>query len=189
MCQVALLYSIGSWLKPMPGRPALLNDVESVPPVARLLDRRRAHDADVLERLQELADDRGRLRRAEDARAARAARAGVDVQVRDELRVLGLLCFERAEVLLHVCLRSEEALFLAAPQRDADRAPWLDANRLEYPRGFHHHRAADRVVGGAGCRVPRVEVAAEHDDFVLLVRPGDLGNRVVGGFSLGVDAC
>ena len=32
-----LAYSMPSWLKPMPGSPALLNDVLSVPPVARLV--------------------------------------------------------------------------------------------------------------------------------------------------------
>ncbi len=33
-----LLYSIGSCTKPMPGKPTLLNDVESVPAMARLLE-------------------------------------------------------------------------------------------------------------------------------------------------------
>ena len=83
---MCVLYSIGSWLKPMPGSPALLNDVLSVPPTARLRRRRRADDAEVLERRERLADDRRGRRRTEDAGAARAAGAGVDVQVADELR-------------------------------------------------------------------------------------------------------
>ena len=53
------------------------------------------------------------------------------------------------------------------------------ADRLEDARRFHHHRAADRVVGRAGRRVPRVEVAAEHHDFVLLVGAGNFRDRVV----------
>ena len=100
---------------------------------------------------------------------ARAAGAGVDVEVAGEVGVFGLRILERAEVLLHVRLRAEQPLLLAAPQRQADRAARLDADRLQDPDGFHHHRAADRVVGRAGRRVPRVEVAAEHHDFLRLV--------------------
>ena len=34
---MCVLYSIGSWLKPIPGRPALLNAVLSVPAITRLV--------------------------------------------------------------------------------------------------------------------------------------------------------
>ena len=54
-----------------------------------------------------------------------------------------------------------------------------DADRLE------HRRAADRVVGGAGRRVPRVDVAAEHHHFLRLVGAGNLGDDVVGGRAFG----
>ena len=37
-----------------------------------------------------------------------------------------------------------------------------------------------RVVGRAGAAVPGIHVAAEHDDLVLQVGAGDLGDRVVG---------
>ena len=82
-------------------------------------------------------------------------------------------------MLLDVSERAEESFLFAAPQRDANRAPRPHADRLQDPRRLHHHRAADRVVGGACRRVPRVEVSAEHDDLVLLVRARDLRDRVV----------
>ena len=82
-------------------------------------------------------------------------------------------------MLQHVGLRTEQPFFLAAPERDADRATWLDADRLQNARRLHHRRAADRVVGRAGRRLPRIEVTAEHHHFVLLVAAGDFRDRVV----------
>src|ERR1051325_7933467 len=125
---------------------------------------RGAEYLQVLERLEHVAHDRRRRRRAEDARAARTAGAAVDVEIRVERREFGLRRFERSEVLLHVRLRSEQPFFLAAPQGDADRPARRDAQRLQDPRSLHHHRAADRVVGRAGRGLPRVEMAAEHQD-------------------------
>ena len=45
---------------------------------------------------------------------------------------------------------------------------------------FHHHRAAGRVVGGAGAAGPGIEMRAEHDDFVFLVAARQLGDHVEG---------
>jgi len=45
-------------------------------------------------------------------------------------------------------------------ERDADRAARLGADSGQDPNCLHHHRATDRVVGGASRRVPRVEVTA-----------------------------
>ena len=70
-----------------------------------------------------------------------------------------------AEVLLDVADRAEVVLLFAGPERDADRPPRLHADRLEDPHRFHRDGDAGAVVGGAGARVPRVEVAAEHHDF------------------------
>ena len=80
-----------------------------------------------------------------------------------------------AEVLGDVGARAEQALLLAAPEADADGPPGLEVERLEDPDGLHRHGHAGRVVGGAGAAVPGVHVAAEHDDLVLQVGAGDLG--------------
>ena len=85
-------------------------------------------------------------------------------------------------------LRSEQALFLAAPERDANRAARLHANRLQDARGFHHHGAADRVVRRARGGVPGIEMAAEHHDFIGLVGAGNLRDGVVGRLALRIDA-
>src|SRR5450759_2990295 len=90
----------------------------------------------------------------------------------------------RAEGLLDVGQRSEQPFFLAAPEGDADRAPRLDAERLEDARRFHHDGAAHGVIGRAGRHVPGIEVAPEHDDLVLLVAAGNLRDRVVRGVAL-----
>ena len=58
----------------------------------------------------------------------------------------------RREVLRDVAARSQEPLLLAAPERDADRAPGLDAERLEDPDGLHRRDDAGAVVGRARAR-------------------------------------
>ena len=77
-----------------------------------------------------------------------------------------------AEVLAHVGARAEQALFFAAPERDADRAARPGADRFQDPQRFHHRRAAGRVVGGAGRERMRVEVGAEQHDFAARSLPG-----------------
>ena len=150
--------------------------------------RGRAQDAEVLQRRDRLAKNRPRRRRTEHRHPAHAARAVVDVEVAGELRVLGLRLLSGAEVFAHVGLRAEQPLFLAAPQRHADGAPRLDAGRHQNARRLHHDRAADRVVGRAGGRMPRIEVPAEHDDFVGLVGARNFRDDVVARPSLGMGA-
>ena len=70
---------------------------------------------------------------------------------------------------------------LTAPQPHADRRRGLAPTGLKDAHRLHHDRAADRVVGRARRRVPRIEVAAEHDDFVRFISAGDFGDRVVRG--------
>ena len=96
---MCVLYSIGSWLKPMPGRPALLNDVLSVPPVARLLVALAPATPQVGERRERLPQDRGGFRRPEDRCAADAARAGIHIEIGVELGKLRLGILDRAEML------------------------------------------------------------------------------------------
>ncbi len=85
----------------------------------------------------------------------------------------------RAEVLLHVELRAEQALLFARPQADANRAARLGVDSFQNAHGFHHHDGSRSVVGGAGTGVPRVEMGADHHDFVFLVGAGNFGDGVV----------
>ena len=98
----------------MPGKPTLLNDVESVPAVARLLEA-DAPIAEILEGLQQLPDDRGRLRRSKTP-APRAVRFPDRCSGRRPASRIRALRFEGAEVLLDVGERTEQALLLAAPE-------------------------------------------------------------------------
>ena len=75
----------------------------------------------------------------------------------------------RAEVLLHIVLRSQQALLFPAPQPDANGAPRLDIERLQYTNGFHHHDRSSAIVGRARARVPRIQMRAEHHNFVFSV--------------------
>ena len=67
----------------------------------------------------------------------------------------------------------------------------MDVELLEDAHHLHGDRAAGSVVGGAGAVVPRVEVAADHDDLIFLRPAGDLRDDVerigVGGVPLRLD--
>ena len=65
----------------MPGRPAALNEVLSVPPVRRLDVATDLGDAEVGEPRHGGAEHRGGFRRAEHRQPADASRAAVDVDV------------------------------------------------------------------------------------------------------------
>ena len=60
------------------------------------------------------------------------------------------------------------------------RAAQPQAGLLQDSHRLHHHGRSGRVVGRPGAAVPRVEVAAEDDDLVGLVGPGDLADDVEG---------
>ena len=81
---------------------------------------------------------------------------------------------------LHVADGAEVVLLLAGPEREPDRPPRRDANRLQDADRLHRHRRTRAVVGRAGRRMPRVEVAAEHHHFVFQRRigPRQLGDDV-----------
>ena len=156
---------------------------------ARSADRRRgAQHPEVRQGRDRLAQHGGRLGRTEHRQAARATGAVVDVEVAGKRLEGGFRLLGSAEVLAHVGLRTEQALLLAAPQRDADRPPRLDADGRQDARRLHHHGAADGVVGCTGAGVPRVEMAAEHHDLVRLVGAGNLRDGVVGGAPLRMQA-
>ena len=84
----------------------------------------------------------------------------------------------RREVLVDVRARAVEALLLAGPEADADRAARLHVQGLQDPHDFHRDDRAGAVVRRARAAVPRVEVGADHHDLVLLVGARDLGDRV-----------
>src|SRR5579864_1692081 len=114
---------------------------------------------------------------------ANLARAIVDVEVGGDFCLLGLqrdwpgfaakqcrhvfhrgIVHTRArpEVLLDISLRAEQTFFFAAPQSDADSAPRLDVEGLQYANGLHHDNASSSVIGGAGSGMPGIEMSAEH---------------------------
>src|SRR5947207_15559156 len=114
----------------------------------------------VSERIHPRLEDRRDRLVALQVHAANLARPVVDVEVARELRVLRLQLHDGrvCVVRFHVLLRSEEPLFLAAPQADAYCAAQLDAAGLEDAHRFHHHGGSGRVVGRAGAAVPRIEM-------------------------------
>src|SRR6185503_5732542 len=87
-----------------------------------------------------------------------------------------------AEVIAHVGARTEQALLLSGPQRDAHRALHRQVERLQNAQRLQHHRGTGGIVGRAGARVPRVEMRAEHYNLVLEPRigPGNLADDVEG---------
>ena len=109
--------------------------------------------------------------------AERPAASGIVVQVDGEL----IACGRRVEVLREVGAGAEQPLLLAAPERRADRAPRLGAERAEDAHRLHHGDRAVRVVGGAARGVPRIEVPADQHDLIAQrgIASRDLGDDVV----------
>ena len=180
-----LLYSIGSCGAPMPGRPATANAPLSLPPSTRADDDDAPKTPQSSNGLRNCASTMPASGGPKIVRAAHAARAVVDVPVaRRAWRSPAVGASADAEVPLDVVERSEQSLFFAAPERDADRAARLRADGLQDARGLQHDRAADRVVGRAGRARPRVEMAAEHHDFVGFVGAGESRRPYVGRLAL-----
>src|SRR5205807_979154 len=95
-------------------------------------------------------------------------------------RVLRLLVLKTAKMLLHVRQRAEQSLFFAAPQRNANRPPRFYVQGRQNPNRLQHHRRTDAVVGSSRRVMPGVVMASEHDDFVFLVRAGNLPRASTG---------
>src|ERR1700722_5279967 len=85
-----------------------------------------------------------------------------------------------AEVLLDVGAGAEQALLFTSPEPDADGAAHLYTGGFENADGFKHDGGAGAVVGGACAGLPRIEVAAQHDDFVGLgfIGAGDFADDI-----------
>src|SRR5262249_22366766 len=74
-----------------------------------------------------------------------------------------------AEMFFDKRPRAQQALFLAAPESDANCSPRLQVQGLEDANGFHGDRDASPIVGGACAAVPRVHVSSQHDDLLFQV--------------------
>src|SRR5262249_24601703 len=131
--------------------------------------------------------------------AANLARAVVEVEIGRELLVSGFdrdrsrrsprrparratrrpWNWARGVMLVDVSARSDQSLLFAAPQSDADRAARLDAERLNDPHDLHRDSRSRAIVRGAGSRMPRIEMAADHHDLVLQIGAGDFGDHIV----------
>ena len=82
-------------------------------------------------------------------------------------------------MLRDIPLRAKQALFLAAPQADANRAAWLQVQSLKNANCLHHHEGSGSIVSCSRAAVPGVEMSAEHHQFILLVCARNLGDGVV----------
>src|SRR6266700_6452530 len=150
---------------------------------ASIADSECVH-AEIVERDHPRGKDGGNHFVALKVDAANLAGAVVDVVVGVELGMLGsgLHDFGIGEMLLDVSAGAEQALLFAGPQTDAHGTAHLEAGGLENADSFEHYGGTCAVVGGAGSRVPRIEVSAKHDDLVGLgfVRAGDFADDVEG---------
>src|SRR5262249_20640569 len=127
--------------------------------------------------------------------AANLASAVVEVEIGRELFVSG---FERERawrsprraplrpwgwargvMFFNVSARADQSLLFAAPESDPDCAGRLDAERLNDPHDLHRDSRSRAVVRGAGSRMPRIEMAADHHDLVLQIGAGDFSDHVV----------
>ena len=161
--------------------------------------------SEVLQRLHPGLEDRPDLEVLLEIDAADAARAVVVVEISRDLGVVGLgqefggvsegippvllqflevqlvqaLLVGVPEVTGDVAARAVEALLLAGPESRPDGPPRLDAEGLEDADRLHGHGAAGGVVHRPRPAGPGVEMPAEHDQLVLLIRAGDLGRDIV----------
>ena len=83
-------------------------------------------------------------------------------------------------MLLHIAVGTKFSLLFARPQAHANRAPRLHVQRIQNAHHFHRHDRSRAVVGRAGRGGPRIEVPADHHDFIFQLRigAGNFGDRV-----------
>ena len=87
---------------------------------------------------------------------ANPAASVVQIEIPRQLAVFGALLHRRwiGEMRLDVGTRTEQPLFLSAPQPDADRSIELQVQRLENACHLDHHSASRTVVGRARSGMP-----------------------------------
>ena len=83
-------------------------------------------------------------------------------------------------MLLGVRLAAAQAVLFVREQDDADRAGWLEAELRDRLQGLHHRDDTGTVVVRALADVPRIDVAADHDEFVGLLAAAQLADHVLG---------
>jgi hypothetical protein len=69
------------------------------------------------------------------------------------------------EVIADVGFRAQQSLFLAAPQRETQRALRRGADRFENAEGLERDDRAVGVVGRTRPRMPGVQVRSHHDNL------------------------
>ena len=155
-------YVPGSTHSVMAGTPTTMNGAWSR---SKLASRVVAGRAEGRQRRERLLHGRLEVRPPVELDAARLPGAGVH----DEH---GAQPVELLLVRRDVGARAERGLLLAREEREPDRAPRREAERLQDPRRLEHGGHARAVVVGALRRVPRVEVRADEHDLVLRAPPG-----------------
>src|SRR5882757_8930678 len=74
---------------------------------------------------------------------------------------------EAAEMLGCVSLAAEQTLLFARPQRNADRPPRFDRERIQNPHNLHGNHRACAVIRGARARDPAIEMTTHHHHLVF----------------------
>ena len=103
--------------------------------------------------------------------AERPEHAAVRLQHHHVLRQLGAMLIAIGEA-------AAAAVLFVGEQHHAHGAPRPQVQLLHDPQRFPRHHAAAAIVGRAGADVPRVEMAADDDDFVRLLAAADFADDV-----------
>src|SRR5438093_1178029 len=79
-----------------------------------------------------------------------------------------------------------QSLSISAPPRTSTRSPRFHVQARQNPHRIQHHRGTDAIVRGSRRVMPRVVMASQHDNLVLLVRTGNFSYRVISSPPLGI---
>ena len=133
-----------------------------------------------MERLQPFFEYGPHLIVPHHADAAEFSRTGVVVKIGVQLVIFGLGLHGLAirEMLLHIRLRSQQAFFFAAPQRDPYGTVHLQVQSFENAHSLDRHRRTSGIVGGARATVPGIQVRSQHHDLILLPSALDFADHV-----------
>lgn len=110
--------------------------------------------AQIRKGLQELPQNGGSLRGAENRSPAHPAGSCIKVHISRKGGEFLPGGFEIPEVISHVRPGSKQPLFFSAPQSDSDCSSRFCAELLQNADGFHHDGCTGCIVGGPQARVP-----------------------------------
>src|SRR5689334_12302187 len=96
--------------------------------------------------------------------SANLSSAVIEVEVSGKFR---FAAHALRKVIRNVCSRTQQSLFLTAPQSDSNGASRLQTERLEDANSFHAYGRTGCVVRGSGAAVPGIKMRSEHDDLIL----------------------